>query len=135
VACHDGTKGEQKSDLVLTGEPAEPFSRSYVNLKPYLRWHEWGGASIDQTVTRPGRCGADASPLTAVLADAVHAPALEMPDADRRRLLVWLDSNVPFYGRYDEAAREKQRRGEAVPVPADPAAPAPVSIDLFGANR
>ena len=135
VPCHDGTKGKQKSDLVLTGEAAGPFSASYVNLKPYLRWHECGGASIDQTVTRPGRCGADASPLRDVLADAVHAPALDLPDADRRRLLVWLDANVPFYGRYDAAARETQRRGEAVPAPPDPAAPAPVSTDLFGLNR
>ena len=124
VQCHDGSKGDGKSPLVLTGDPAGPFTRSYVNLKPHVRWHEWGKASIDRTVTRPGRVGADASPLLAVLADATHAPAVDLPPADQRRLLVWLDGNVPFYGRYDDPSRKAQRRGEAVDPPTDPA-PAP----------
>ena len=133
VPCHDGSKGDAKSPLVLTGEPAGAFTRSYVNLKPHVRWHEWGEASIDQTATRPGRVGADASPLLKVLADTVHAPAVRLSEADRRRLVVWLDANVPFYGRYDEASREAQRRGEAVPPPDDPAQPpeANVTADLF----
>ena len=134
VACHDGTRGEKKSDLVLTGEPAAPFTRSYTSLRPFVRWHEWGKESIDLNVTRPGRCGADVSRLLAVLADATHAPAVTLPPEDRERLIVWLDGNAPFYGRYDEAAREAQRHGDAVPVPADPvAAPRDNPLEaLFG---
>jgi hypothetical protein len=110
VRCHD-----DKSKLALTGEPAGNFTRSYQNLKPHLRWYEWGGASISQIATQPGRIGADASPLTAILDDATHRG--QLPDADRRRLYLWLDANVPFYGTYDHADQLAQREGRSVPVP------------------
>jgi hypothetical protein len=118
VRCHDGTEGPDKSPLVLTGEPEGPFSRSYNSLKPYLRWHEWGDASIAQAVTRPGRIGADESRLTKVLADATHTPKVGLSDEDRARLYVWLDGNVPFYGTYDPDAQRRQKNGEAVSPPA-----------------
>jgi len=117
LSCHDGTKGNDKSDLVLTGEPAGHFTRSYNNLKPYLRWYEWGGASITGAVTRPGRIGADESRLTKILADATHAPKLNLPREDRDKLYIWLDGNVPFYGTYDKADQQRQKSGQAVPVP------------------
>jgi len=117
VACHDGTKGNDKSALLLTGGPDGQFTRSYNNLKPYLRWYEWGGASITGAVTRPGRIGADESRLTKILADATHAPKLNLPREDRDTLYIWLDGNVPFYGTYDKAEQQRQRRGEPVPPP------------------
>jgi len=49
VRCHTGRTGPGQSKLVLTRNPAETFSRSYQNLKPFLRWYEWGEASISQT--------------------------------------------------------------------------------------
>ncbi len=104
VRCHDG-----KSKLPLTGEPVGDFSRSYQNLKPYLRWYEWGGASISQIATQPGRIGADASPLTAILDVAPHRSRVQWTEADRRRLYLWLDANVPFYGSYH---RELAMKGE-----------------------
>jgi hypothetical protein len=117
VRCHDGTSGAGKSPLVLSGEPSGTFTRSYESLREYVRWHEWGGKSITQTVTRPGHCGADESPLTAVLDDANHEPHLDLPQADRRRIYIWLDANVPFYGTYWGDAQAKQRAGLAVPPP------------------
>ncbi|MBM4094422.1 MAG: hypothetical protein FJ276_34190, partial [Planctomycetes bacterium] len=108
--CHDGTPGTGKSGLVLTGEADGLFTRSYNNLKPYLRWYEWGGASITQAVTYPGRSGADESRLTKILADATHA-SLALPPQDRDRLLIWLDGNVPFYGTYDQEQQRQQRGG------------------------
>ena len=117
VACHDGTKGKDHGAVVLTGEPDGPFTRSYNQLKPYLRWYEWGGASISGAVTYPGRSGADESPLTKILRDATHAPKLSLPNADRDRLSIWLDGNVPFYGAYDQAQQRRQRLGEAVAPP------------------
>jgi hypothetical protein len=116
VRCHDGSGDEGRSRLALTGEPTKVFTRSYDNLKKFLRWYEWGGASISQIATHPGRCGADASPLTAILDDATHAP-LNLPDADRRRLYLWLDANVPFFGTYAAEEQLAQRRGEAVAPP------------------
>jgi hypothetical protein len=116
VRCHDGTAGPGKSSLVLSGEAAGHFTRSYDNLKSYVRWHEWGGASISQTATRPGHGGTDESPLTRILADATHAPE-KLPDADRRRLYLWMDANAPFYGVYSSPDQLAQQRGMEVAIP------------------
>ncbi len=118
VRCHKGQAGPGQSKLVLTGDQAEDFSRSYQGLKPFLRWYEWGDASISQIATHPGCSGADASPLTRVLEDATHRPALQWTDAERRRVYLWLDANVPFYGAYAREEQLAQREGESVPVPA-----------------
>jgi hypothetical protein len=112
--CHDDQDGPGKSTLVLDAAPAKTFTRSYQNLKPFLRWYEWGSASISQIATHPGQVGADASPLTAILEDATHRPELRWSDAERRRLYLWLDANVPFYGTYSHAEQLAQRNGESI---------------------
>ncbi|HUT01805.1 MAG TPA: hypothetical protein VM031_05085 [Phycisphaerae bacterium] len=117
VRCHDGKKAPATKRPVLTGEPAGEFTRSYRSLRPYVRWFEWGGASISPNVTRPGRIGADASRLTKILTGPRHAKRVKLPTADWRRILIWLDGNVPFYGTYDKAAQHAQRAGKAVPPP------------------
>ena len=118
VRCHNGQAGPGRSKLDLTGEPAQSFSRAYQSLKPFLRWYEWGDASISQIATHPGRCGADESPLTKVFEDATHRPELKWTDAERRRVYLWLDANVPFYGTYAPEEQLAQREGQSVPVPA-----------------
>lgn len=115
--CHDGNRGPEKSRLVLTGEPAGAFTRSYESLRPHVRWHEWGGKSISQTVTRPGHLGADESPLTKILDDKTHQPALRLTEADRQRIYLWLDSNAPFYGTYGKDEQRAQLAGQAVAPP------------------
>ena len=117
VRCHDGQEGPGKSKLALTGETAKNFSRAYQSLKPYVRWYEWGGASISQIATHPGRIGADESPVTRVLEDATHRPEVQWTDAERRRLYLWLDANVPFYGTYARQEQVVQRQGQPVPPP------------------
>ncbi|MGQ9573775.1 MAG: HzsA-related protein [Thermoguttaceae bacterium] len=116
VRCHDGTPGA-RSRLVLRGEPAGSFSRSYENLKRFVRWYEWGGASIHQVVTLPGQGGADQSPLLAVLEDKDHRGQVHMADEDHQRLALWLDANAPFYGTYSQPEQAAQRRGQAVTPP------------------
>ncbi len=117
VGCHDGAKGKGLSPPVLTGESDGHFSRSYRNLRPYLRWYEWGGDSIGGTVTVPGRQGTDESRLTGILADATHSPKLKLSPEDRERLYVWMDGNVPFYGVYDPKEQARQKQGHSVRIP------------------
>jgi hypothetical protein len=117
VRCHDGHDGPDSSSVRLTGEPDGPFSRAYSSLRPYLRWYEWGDASISQITTYPGQIGADASPLSRILDDAHHRSKLTLSDADRRRLYLWLDANVPFYGTYSREEHQAQRAGRAVGAP------------------
>jgi len=118
VRCHDGKEGKGKSKLVLSVESAGHFTRSYESLKPYVRWYEWGGATISPIVTRPGHIGADESRLRQILDDATHARAVKLSDEERRRVYIWLDGNAAFYGTYGEEEQLAQKRGEAVPPPA-----------------
>ncbi len=117
VRCHDGQTGEGKSPLVLTGEPAETFSKSYESLRPYVKWYEWGGSSITQLVTKPGRIGVDESPLINVIENPTHTEQVRLSPEDRSRLYIWLDGNVPFYGTYDKDKQLAQQLGKAVSPP------------------
>ena len=114
VRCHDGSAGPDKSPLVLTGEPApeSPFSLSYENLKPYVRW-----PSYDAPASRPGQAGADLSPLVGLLAGEKHGQYVKLPDADLRAIYLWLDAQVPFYGTYEEEELVAQKLARAVPPP------------------
>ncbi len=117
VRCHDGSEGPGQSKLALNAGPDRLFSKSYQSLKPYLRWYEWGGASISQIATHPGQIGADASHLTSILDDSNHRTELQWTDTERRHLYLWLDANVPFYGVYSSAEQLAQRQGQSVPPP------------------
>jgi hypothetical protein len=117
VRCHDGEDGPGKSKLALTVQSEKGFTQAYQNLRPYLRWYEWGGESISQIATHPGQIGADASRLSSILEDANHRTQVQWADADRRRIYLWLDANVPFYGTYDKGEQLAQREGKAIPPP------------------
>jgi hypothetical protein len=117
VRCHDGGQGELKAPPVLTGEPEGVFTKSYVTLKPYVRWYEWGDNSIREIGTEPGHSGADESRLPQILRDKTHAEHVQLPREDYLRLTLWLDGNVPFYGTYEKEAQVAQQAGQAVPPP------------------
>ena len=79
VRCHDGSRGSLKAAPVLTGEPVNTFTRSYENLRPYVRWYEWGGKSIREIGTQPGHSGADESRLLKIVQDATHSSRSSCP--------------------------------------------------------
>ncbi|MCS7238649.1 MAG: hypothetical protein NZ899_10330 [Thermoguttaceae bacterium] len=128
VRCHNSggsqggtisvnTRGPVAAKPDLTGKPEGLFTRAYNNLRPYVAFFEWGGASIDQIVTRPGRMGARMSRLAAIIDDSLHRQEVRLSDQERRVIYLWLDANVPFYGTYDRALQAAQLRGEIIPVP------------------
>ncbi|MHC4326349.1 MAG: HzsA-related protein [Planctomycetota bacterium] len=91
VECHDGNPGQ---------------------------WYEWGGATFEPIITRPGRIGSDISPLTEILSDDVHRLSVKLDDDELRRLYIWLDGNVPFYGTYESETQLAQKNGLSVAPPA-----------------
>jgi hypothetical protein len=117
VRCHDSGQGELKAPPVLTGEPEGTFTKSYVNLKPYVRWYEWGDQSIREIGTEPGHSGADESRLPTILRDKTHSNHVSLAREDYLRLCIWLDGNVPFYGTYEKKAQVAQQTGQIVPPP------------------
>lgn len=116
IRCHDGGAGAFPPEL--TSRPDPPFTVSHNQLKPYVRWFEWGEQSIDQVITRPGRMPSDVSPLVAAIQDATHAAEIRLTENDKRALYLWLDGNASFHGVYSEAERLAQIEGRSIPPPA-----------------
>jgi hypothetical protein len=113
VSCHSDTK----SKVNLTAAPSDPFVVSYASLRPYVRWHEWGDASISQIATRPGHLGADESKLEAILDDGNHRTQVALTEVERRAIYLWLDANAPFYGAYLPKEQLAQKKGESIAAP------------------
>lgn len=118
VRCHDGSAGADKSKLLLTGTSRGDFSEAYSNLRPFVRWYEWGGETIDSIVSKPGRCGADESTLTKIVTNSIRSNRVRMTDEELRAIYLWLDANAPFYGTYETDERFAQKMGQSVTPPA-----------------
>ena len=96
----------------------EYFSLSYENMRPYVRYFDWGGnGGLSRIVSYPGKCAADESPLTEILADANHREKTGLTDEELRTIYLWLDSNCQFYGTAIPEDMQRQKLGEAVPCP------------------
>lgn len=114
VSCHDDSEKAVEPDL--RGIPDGNFSRSYQSLRPWVRWHQWGGETIDRISSLPGRAACEMSPLTGILSNETHRNLPNFTENDRRILYLWMDANVPFYGTGDVELQKRQLRGEAIPV-------------------
>lgn len=123
ISCHGEGNGEGNGipDVLpdLRGMERETYSLSYENLRPYLRWYEWGKNSISLINSQPGEGGADGSPLTEILLDENHAAIWKEDgsDSDYRQILLWLDANSPFYGTYHPGERSLQKSGQPIAMP------------------
>jgi hypothetical protein len=114
IECHKAEKPEGK--VVLTGEPAGTFSRSYNALMPFGAWTAWGNpANNYEPLTAPDRFGARASKLTNLL-DRGHY-GVRLSSADWERIVTWLDANALFYGTFNPQNQARQLRGEQITGP------------------
>lgn len=103
VACHEKEKGKT---FGLASAPVQnKFFASYNNLMKYS-FTAYG----DACRTIPGRFGAHASPLIALL-DKGHYDVKLAPE-ELHRLALWQDCMSLFYGVFEKEAGEAQLRGE-----------------------
>ena len=120
--CHSGDK--PKGGIRLTGKLGKrerDHCESYRTLakKKYVHWFDSvnGGEWIPRTY--PGKFGAQASKLVQMLRQgSMGGETLDLSPEERRRIYLWIDLNVPFYGVYLPEHVAAQRSGENVPVAA-----------------
>jgi len=106
TACHgyEATRagGPQAGGVVLTGDRGPMFSHSYFNLT--VRKQLADGRNLPRSNYPPRALGSGAAPLM----KKVHPQAfgcephhgVEVPEADRRIVRLWLDSGAPYPGTY-----------------------------------
>ena len=115
VQCHNAR--ETAGGLDLAGDRTDCFNVSYemladvgqgrtgsryVNWIPTYNGHEWNILE-----TRPKQWGSHPSKLADLVLDghpdADGKPRVDLSEAERRRVLTWIDLNVPYYGTADTA--------------------------------
>jgi len=118
IRCHSGP--EAKQGIVLTGEPAGGFTRSYVSLtreppagEPLVP--RFAMRNQVQVTPAGGHCGALGSRLVTMLR-AGHGD-VALGDSDWRRLAAWIDCNAVFFGAYDPADQARQVAGQPLAMP------------------
>jgi hypothetical protein len=131
VECHDGDQ-----DPDLSGDRTDYFNVAYENLarrgtqaehggdarggmegfgrNPYTSWiPTFNGCESNILEIEPKTWGSPASPLADLIIaghpDAEGRKRLDMTAAERQRILMWIDLNVPFYGT--SQSRQPDLRG------------------------
>ena len=133
VRCHSGPTPPGKVDL--SGDKTDFFNVSYEWLargrkrsgeaewdSPYVNWiPTYNGMEQNILEVTPGAWGSPRSPLSDLLLrghpDTNGAPRVKMEPREIRRILTWIDLNVPYYGTSETAYPEK--RGCRQMYPAD----------------
>ena len=125
IKCHNGA--DAKKGIVLTGEPLNGFTRSYLSLTVEPPQKQGKQPTADpliprfaqrnqiQTTPLGGENGALGSRLIKMLR-AGHEE-VKLNDADMRRLAAWIDCNAVFHGSYDPTQITRQLAGERLDMP------------------
>lgn len=119
VECHDPVKAPKRLDL--TGGKTDFFNVSYDCLarenqggrgSPYVNWiPTYNGQEWNILEVRPKTWGSPVSKLAEVVLgghpDETGKARVTLDERSRRRLLSWIDLNVPYYGSSETAYPEK----------------------------
>jgi len=109
VKCHsENPKKAPKLDRTIVGQGRNKWFASYQSLARNYGFWNYGHPHR----TTPGRFGARASKLYAMLEKGHHD--LKLPPEDLHRIVLWLDSCSIFYGVYEREGGDAQLRGEVV---------------------
>ena len=119
VECH--REGRAEKGVVLTGEPLNGFSRSYVSLcgdavppgEPLVP--RFAQRNQVQITPPGGQCGALGSRLMKLVQSGHEGVKLDAREL--RRLAAWIDCNAVFHGTYDLAEQARELAGEPIPMP------------------
>lgn len=123
ISCHAATaessQGPSDSPVRLTGAPEGQYTQSYNSLSRYVSFSAWGRGPFPsgncEPLTQPEFFGAKGSKLTKLLLAGHNDVKLEPDDWDR--LNTWMDANALFYGTFNFADQERQKRAERIEGP------------------
>ena len=120
ILCRTGTQAER--NWIQHGSPSGPEYDKVRGMSPYTEWI-WtiNGAGHNVLEIAPRRWGSPASKLAEIIRtghpDEDGKPRVDVPDDDRRRVYLWLDLNVPYYGT--SSSNHKARLGSRRMLPLD----------------
>lgn len=112
ILARKGTQGERR--FLEHGSVVGPAGKASRGMSPYTEWI-WtiNGAGGNILEIEPGRWGSPASKLAEIIRsghpDKNGKPRINLPDADRRDVYIWIDLNVPYYGT--SSSNHKNRLG------------------------
>ncbi|MBM4089674.1 MAG: hypothetical protein FJ276_09640 [Planctomycetes bacterium] len=101
VLCRTGTQAE--NDWISHGSPSGAEFDKVRGMSPYVEWI-WtiNGSETNILEIAPRRWGSPASKLAEIIRgghpDKDGRPRVDVPDEDRRRVYLWMDLNIPYYG-------------------------------------
>ena len=120
ILCRTGTQAE--NNWINHGSPSGPEYDKVRGMSPYTEWI-WtiNGAGHNTLEIAPRRWGSPASLVAEIIRtghpDEDGKPRVKVPEADRRRVYLWLDLNVPYYGT--SSSNHKARLGSRRMMPLD----------------
>jgi len=120
VLCRTGTQAQDK--WMQHNSPCGPEHDDVRGMSPYVEWI-WtiNGAGANVLEIAPRRWGSPASKLAEIIRtghpDKDGKRRVNVPDEDRRRVYLWIDLNVPYYGT--SSSNHKARLGSRRMMPAD----------------
>ncbi len=123
ILCRTGTQGEK--NWMLNGSPS---GAKYDHVRGRSPWVEWiwtiNGAEENILEIAPRRWGSPASKLAEIIRsghpDKNGRPQVSVPDEDRRRVYMWMDLNVPYYGTSSSSHKAEIGSRRMMPPDLDP---------------
>jgi len=120
VLCRTGTQAQDR-----WRHNGSPSGTPYDKARGQSPWVEWiwtiNGSEMNILEIAPRRWGSPASKLARIVAgdhkDADGKPRANVPDEDRRRVYLWMDLNIPYYGT--SSSNHKAALGSRRMMPAE----------------
>ncbi|MCP4787772.1 MAG: hypothetical protein GY903_19470 [Fuerstiella sp.] len=118
ILCRTGTQSE--NDWIQHGSPSGPEYDAKRGMSPFVEWI-WtiNGAGHNILEIAPMRWGSPASKLAEIIRsghpDKDGNLRVDVSDEDRRRVYLWLDLNIPYYGT--SSSNHKARLGSRRMLP------------------